>query len=137
MDGKEFVWEHFKFNAEQRLRGFNFFVLLSIFANGGVFAAVEKGLNPWLLFFLGIFICVLAIAFWLIDERSRDLINITIPALKEIESELPESYRLFAIDAFKDRKFTSYKVAIRMLFVMQLVCGIGVICYSSYLWFST
>ena len=37
MDGKDLVWDHFKFNAEQRLRGFNFFVLLSIFADGGVF----------------------------------------------------------------------------------------------------
>jgi hypothetical protein len=51
MDGRDLVWEHFKFNAEQRLRSFNFFVLLSIFADGGVFTALEKGFNPKLVFF--------------------------------------------------------------------------------------
>jgi|TARA_Y100001951_G_scaffold72445_1_gene59317 hypothetical protein len=39
VDGREFVWAHFKLNAEQRLRGFNFFVVLAIFADGGVLAA--------------------------------------------------------------------------------------------------
>lgn len=32
MDEWQYLWDHFKFNAEQRLKGFNFFVLLSIFA---------------------------------------------------------------------------------------------------------
>ena len=67
MDGRELVWDHFKFNAEQRLRGFNFFVLLSIFANGGVFTALEKGLNPKLLILLGLFITIFAIVFSLVD----------------------------------------------------------------------
>ena len=39
----EFIWEHFKLNAEQRLKGFNLFVVLSIFADGGVFTAIERG----------------------------------------------------------------------------------------------
>ena len=28
MDEWQYLWDHFKFNAEQRLKGFNFFVLL-------------------------------------------------------------------------------------------------------------
>lgn len=35
-----YLWEHWKFNAEQRLKAFNFYVALSIFANGMVFAAL-------------------------------------------------------------------------------------------------
>ena len=34
MTPEDFVWDHFKFNAEQRLKAFNFFVILSIFADG-------------------------------------------------------------------------------------------------------
>ena len=45
MDGREFVWAHFKLNAEQRLRGFNFFVVLAIFADGGVLAALQRGFS--------------------------------------------------------------------------------------------
>lgn len=134
MEGKDLVWDHFKFNAEQRLRGFNFFVLLSIFANGGVFAALEKGLNPRLLVVLGSFICLLAIVFWLVDSRSRQLLNITIPALKEIESAFPESYRLFAIDSTAQGKFIRYTFAIRILLFAQLLFGLGVAWYGLRHW---
>ncbi len=115
MDGRDLVWDHFKFNAEQRLRGFNFFVPLSIFADGGVFTALEKGFNPKLLLLLGLFIVVLAVVFWLVDTRSRQLLNLTIPALKEIEASFPETHRLFAIDAVSQGKYVRYTFAIRVL----------------------
>lgn len=134
MDGKDLVWDHFKFNAEQRLRGFNFFVLLSIFADGGVFAALEKGLNPRLLVLLGLFVALLAVVFWLVDTRSRQLLNLTIPALKEIESDFPESYRLFAIDAVAQGKLIRYTFAIRVLFIAQLLFGAGVVWYGACRW---
>lgn len=134
MDGRDLVWDHFKFNAEQRLRGFNFFVLLSIFADGGVFTALEKGFNPKLLLLLGLFIVVLAIVFWLVDTRSRQLLNLTIPALKEIESSFPESHRLFAIDAVSQGRFVRYTFAIRMLLAAQLIFGLGIVLYGACRW---
>jgi hypothetical protein len=42
----DYLWEHWKFNADQRIKAFNFFVVFSVFANGGVFAAVEKCVHP-------------------------------------------------------------------------------------------
>jgi len=131
MDGNEYIWDHFKFNAEQRLRGFNFFVLLSIFANGGVFTALEKGLHSSLLLLLGFFIVVLSLVFYLIDARSRHLIRITIPALTEAELRFPESYRLFAIDATEQGSVARYTVAIRILLAAQLVFGISVAFYAA------
>jgi hypothetical protein len=134
MEGRDLVWDHFKFNAEQRLRGFNFFVLLSIFADGGVFTALEKGLNPRLVVLLGLFVALLAVVFGLVDTRSRQLLNITIPALKEIEAEFPESYRLFAIDEIKQGTFMRYTFAIRALLAAQLLFGLGVACYGACRW---
>lgn len=128
MDEREFVWDHFKFNAEQRLRGFNFFVLLSIFADGGVFTAIEKGISPASRVLLGFFTALLAVVFWLVDARSRQLLNLTIPALKEIESTFPESYRLFAIDAMKQGKVVRYTFAIRVLLIAQFLFGLWVAC---------
>ena len=130
MDEKQLIWDHFKFNAEQRLKGFNFFVLLSIFADGGVFTALEKGLNHRLLIIPGVFIALLSIVFWLVDTRSRQLINLTIPALKEIESSFPDNFRLFSIDATQQSSFIRYTVAIRMLLVAQFLFGLGVSLYS-------
>ena len=130
MDGKDLVWDHFKFNAEQRLRGFNFFVLLSIFADGGAFTALERDLSPKLLVLLGLFIALLAVVFWLVDSRSRQLLNITIPALKEIELEFPEKYRLFAIDDIEQGKIVRYTFAIRVLLAAQLLFGLGLACHG-------
>lgn len=123
MDGASLVWDHFKFNAEQRLKAFNFFVLLSIFADGGVFTAIEKELAAPLIGVLGLFIVLLSMVFWVIDTRSRDLIQLTIPAIKEIEAAFPESYRLFAIDAAKQGRFVRYTVAFRILLFAQCAFG--------------
>jgi len=134
MDEKSFIWEHFKFNADQRLKAFNFFVLLSIFANGGVFAALEKGLNPRLLVLLGCFIVLLSIVFWLVDTRSLRLLRITIPAMKDIESSFPECYRLFAIDAQAQGSVIRYTFAIRLLLLAQALFGGGVALYGLQHW---
>jgi hypothetical protein len=134
MDGKDIVWDHFKFNAEQRLRGFNFFVLLSIFADGGVFTALEHDFSPGLLVLLGLFTALLAVVFSLVDARSRQLLNLTIPALKEIESTFPESHRLFAIDAAAQGTLVRYTFAIRVLFAAQFLFGVGVACHGVCRW---
>ena len=134
MEGRDLVWEHFKFNADQRLRSFNFFVLLSIFADGGVFTALEKAFNPKLVVLLGLFTAVLAVVFWLADARSRQLLQLTIPALKEIESSFPESHRLFALDAAKQGHVVRYTFAIRTLLTAQLVFGLGVVWYGACHW---
>lgn len=134
MDEKQFVWEHFKFSAEQRLKGFNFFVLFSIFADGGVFTALEKGVNPKLLTLLGFFIILLAVVFWLVDSRSRQLIALTIPALKVVEASFPDKFKLFAIDEEKQGFVVRYTFAIRTLLVAQFLFGLGVALYGHCPW---
>lgn len=130
MEEGQFIWEHFKLNAEQRLKGFNFFVLLSIFADGGVFAAIEKGLNSYLLFILGIFIIVLAIVFLLVDTRSHRLLKLTIPALKKLESNFSEESQLFLIDEREQGKIARYTTAIRVLLGTQMLLGVGVVFFA-------
>jgi len=135
VDGREFVWAHFKLNAEQRLRGFNFFVVLAIFADGGVLAALQQGFSPGLLILLGAFTVLLAQVFWLVDARSRQLLlELTIVALKEMEADYPESYRLFAADALGQSRVISYTFAIRALLLAQMGFGLGVVGYGLWQW---
>lgn len=131
MNEHEYVWEHFKFNADQRLKGFNFFVLLAIFSDGGVFTAIEKQLSPYLLIIIGTFIVVLTIVFWLIDERSRELITLTIPALKQQEKLYSNtSSWLFETDAKNQGKYVRYTSAFKILMISQLLFGLGVCIYA-------
>lgn len=131
---RQYLCEHYRFNAEQRLKGFNFFVVLSMFAAGGIFTAVEKGFHPVSLTLLGGFVMILSTVFWLVDARSRELLSLAVPGLKLLESELPEKSRLFTRDSADKGTFVRYTFAIRALLLGQFVFGVGVACYGLYHW---
>jgi hypothetical protein len=131
---KDYLWDHFKFNAEQRLKAFNFFVVFSVFADGGVFAAVEKQADPAVFILVGGFICLLATTFFLIDWRSQELLRLGVPGLKDYEKRFPKHSRLFALDALHRGNFVRYTVAFRMLFVAQFLFGCAVLIYGG--WYS-
>ena len=131
---KNYLWQHFVFNAEQRLKAFNFFVVFSVFANGGVFAAVEKDSHGAVFVLIGAFVVAMSIVFWVIDARSQGLLQLAVPGLKDYESRFPEQSRLFERDAGRKHQFIRYTNAFRVLFSMQLLFGLGVIAYGVCLW---
>ncbi len=128
-DVRSHLWAHFVFNAEQRLKAFNFFVVFSIFANGGIFFVIEKNLSLYFLVLVGVFMIVLSVVFFLIDVRSRGLVDLSKPGLKAYEEQLPAEYRVFSRDPYENHCFYRYTVAFRVLFGFQFVLGIvTVIC---------
>lgn len=136
MDHEQFVWDHFKFNAEQRLKAFNFFVVLSIFADGGVLAALDRGVAPPVLVLLGGFILLLAGVFSIVDRRSQELLRLTIPALKAVEMSFPETSRLFAIDERGQGRLLRYSTAFFILLAAQGIFGLVVFGYGAWTWFA-
>lgn len=130
MTPEDFVWDHFKFNAEQRLKAFNFFVILSIFADGGIFAALGRNLDPAPLGLLGGLVLVFSVVFMLVDIRSKQLLALTIPALKEIEAKMPSSHQMFRQDSELKGVFRwafRYTVAFRILLLCQAGLGAWVV----------
>jgi len=133
-DEKNYLWQHFVFNAEQRLKAFNFFVVFSVFANGGVFAAAEKEAHGAIFILIGGFVLALAVVFWVIDARSQSLLQLAVPGLKEYEKQLSEHSRLFVNDSERRSRFVRYTIAFRTLFCLQLLFGVGVIVYGIRTW---
>ena len=131
---RDYLWHHFAFNAEQRLKAFNFFVVFSVFANGGVFAAVEKASHGAVFVLIGGFVAVLAAVFFVIDTRSQGLLQLAVPGLIEYEKRFAEHSRLFARDAAKHRRALRYSVAFRVLFAMQFLFGSGTVAYGVIKW---
>lgn len=131
MDGREFVWDHFKFNADQRIKSINLFIVLVMFANGGVFTAIEKQMSHGLLMILGFSISALAVVFWVIDMRSKDLIDLTIPAMKEVEAEFPASYQLFKLDEERRGRYVRYTTAFQALLLWQFAFGLAVAVWAA------
>ncbi|GAA4357789.1 hypothetical protein [Kangiella marina] len=132
LEEKNYLWEHFKFNAEQRLRAFNFFVTLSMFTDGGAFAAFEKNVHPVVLLLIGGLICILAVAFMVLDIRSQVLLRLTVPGLIRCEEEFSEPSRLFALDEANLSKYLRYTFIFRALFILQGIFGVAIIGYSLY-----
>jgi hypothetical protein len=127
---RDYLWQHFVFNAEQRLKAFNFFVVFSVFANGGFFAAIEKSLDGFVFVLIGGFVAVLSIVFALIDIRSQSLLKLAVPGLKAYEIRFPEHSRLFALDENRHAGIVRYTIAFRVLFGVQLIFGLGTIIYG-------
>jgi hypothetical protein len=126
----QYVWEHWKFNADQRIKAFNFFVIFAIFADGGVFAALEKGAHPIVLVTVGALIVALAAAFCVIDVRSERLIRLSEPGLLAFEASLGEVSRVFHADSPRRSSWVRYKFAIRGLIGLQAGFGALVITFG-------
>ncbi|WGL15692.1 hypothetical protein PVT68_13040 [Microbulbifer bruguierae] len=130
MNEQQYLFEHYRFNAEQRLKAFNFFVVLSMFADGGVFTAIEKGFHPIILMLLGGFVLIVSAVFWVMDVRSRQLLSLAVPGLKAMEQQLPEPARVFCRDDHGQSTFIRYTFAIRALIAGQFLCGAAVVFYG-------
>lgn len=130
MNELQYLCEHYRFNAEQRLKGFNFFVVLSMFADGGVFTAIEKGFAPLIVMLFGGFVVIVSMVFWVVDARSRQLLSLAVPGLRALEQSFQEEARVFARDARTHGRVVRYTFAIRALILGQFVFGFGVVVYG-------
>lgn len=132
-DERDHLWDHFKFNADQRIKAFNFFVIISVFVNGGLFTAYDKNFSPLITGAIGIFIVCLAFVFYLLDKRSGRLTDLSIPGLRAYESltfRADSKYSLFTIDQQRPATFVRYKFAFRFLYAAQALVGIAVAAVS-------
>jgi hypothetical protein len=132
MKDKEYqhLWENWKFSADQRIKAFNFFVIFSVFTNGGVFTAIEKCAFPVVFVCISLFIIVLSITFWTIDVRNQALLQRSISGLREYEESLSESVRVFQHDEKYRSKYFNMKNAFYILFGLQLFFGFVILLYG-------
>ncbi len=131
LTAETYLWEHWKFNADQRLKAFNFFVAFAIFANGMVFTALEKHAHPLVLVFLGGLACILALVFAIVDGRSRQLLRLLKQGLKDFEQNLPQTCRPFLQDDLTKQRWVRYTVAFNLLFGLQLLFGLMVALFGA------
>jgi hypothetical protein len=124
LTAESYVWEHWKFNADQRLKAFNLYVMFAIFGNGMVFTAIDRHVSPIVLIFLGGFECLLALVFAIIDRRSRKLLHLAKQGLKSYEQKLPPDCRPFMLDDLQREHWARYTVAFNLLFALQFLFGV-------------
>lgn len=86
---RKYAWEYFSLHADQRLRSFNFFLILAAILAGGSLTALNDDLFSRLAPAIGFYALVLcSFVFWKLDQRTRELIHHGEAALKVIEARL-------------------------------------------------
>ncbi len=130
MPDDQYLLEHWKFNADQRLKTFNFFVAFSIFANGGVFTAFDRCSHALVLLLLGGFVVILSLTFMVVDSRCRRLLHLAKSGLKVQELNRTPQAQLFINDDERSGRLVRFTLAFNALFGLQAVFGFMVMAYA-------
>lgn len=90
---QEHAWKSFSIHADQRMKSFNFFVLLSTLVIGGLFTVLKDGRHLCVGALLSMLLPFFSFVFWKLDGRNRQLVKHAEAALMFIESQwqLPSS----------------------------------------------
>jgi hypothetical protein len=98
---RDYAWKYFALHADQRLRTFNFYLLIVTVVVGGLLAYLKDGRSPAYVVAAGLILMVLSYIFCRLDGRARELIQNAEDVLKAVEEDIPggqvpEKLRLFA-----------------------------------------
>jgi hypothetical protein len=125
----DYAWKHFTLIADQRLKTFNFYIIIVAAFTAATIAGFDKTNNFWLLFACGFLHIVCSMVFFLIDERSRRLVN--TPKHVLIGIEVDNCWALFQRDVALQQalwnKVASYTGAFRLAFLSQFLFGVMVV----------
>lgn len=151
-DVRQYVWDYFQLHATQRLKTFEFYIVIAtVLLSGYVVSLKEDNLMP-IGIALGILLTILSFVFWKLDVRNKQLIKNAEQALKTIEEELisesaggvPHNFKLFNYDDFKVQqernktrvlfwhKHFSYSNCFNIMFIVFAILGITATLWTSY-----
>lgn len=79
---REYAWNYFSLHAEQRLKTFHFFVILSTVITGAVLTIIKDFKNVEYAAPLAFLLPIFSFVFWKLDLRNKELIKHGENALK-------------------------------------------------------
>lgn len=103
MDDREYAWNYFNFHADQRLKTFNFFIIITTIFLGGIFPVLTiKNYNYLIL--IGLPISFFSYIFWKLDIRNKELISVAESELKKLEESNTSKLFIKEYNYTKDKK---------------------------------
>jgi hypothetical protein len=99
-DLRDYAWKYFALHADQRLRTFNFYLLIVAVIVGGVLAYLKDARSPAYAAPAGFLLAALSYLFCRLDRRAQEFIKHSEGVLKAVERDIladqvPEDLRLF------------------------------------------
>ena len=128
---KDIAFEWFKMHSEQRLKIFNFFLLISGISIAGYFTAIQADAHIAALV-VSFFVILMCVTFKLLDMRTSELIKIGEYSLRRSLTALASSTSVEFIDlvdmAEQKTGTFSYRFTFNMIFVsIAIISGLGAI----------
>lgn len=82
---RPYAWDYFVFHADQRMKTFNFFLVVAGLLAGGITGLMKEVSRPCTLSPLGLILASLAIVFWRMDQRNHQLVKTGETALRYLD----------------------------------------------------
>ena len=127
----DYAWKHFALIADQRMKTFNFYVIILAGSfTGTVAALMREGAHHRTFCLIGTAHLLIAVIFAVIDERSCRILRISADALAAIEQSPAFAGQSLLIqeDRIRNKKglryLISYRSAFRAAFFAQLAFGV-------------
>jgi len=103
-DQREYAWKYFALHAEQRLKTFHFFIIISAILSGAIFTIMKDISNTLYTIPICYLISFLAFIFWKLDQRNKELIKHGENVLKSIETCIESQCNNNIPNLFKDER---------------------------------
>jgi hypothetical protein len=104
---REYVWRHWAFHADQRLRTFHFYILVVTVLVAGILAYIKDARYPAYAAPGGFLLAIASYVFWRLDCRNRVLIRHAEEILKAIEGGIPAEAVPPAFQLFTQEEITT------------------------------
>jgi hypothetical protein len=139
---RDYAWDYFAVHADQRLKAFHFYILLSTAIIGAFGLLVRNGeFHKWMALF-GFLLVFFSFVFWKLDNRTRQLVKNGEAALRFLDAQhdlpdqdgVPHPLRLFDREQALSAKLPlfpllyahfTYARCFRWVFLMFSVVGLG------------
>jgi hypothetical protein len=72
---RTYAWSYFAYHADQRMKTFNFFLIVAGLLAGGITTLLRDGGDWRWVSLLGGVLTVLSLVFWKIDHRNKQLVR--------------------------------------------------------------
>lgn len=103
------AWKYFSLHADQRIKTFNFFIILATVALGAVIQGYTKNSMCKILIFPSLLITAFSLIFWKLDKRNKDLVRLAELAMIEIETHVLYLHTLPQCSIFKNESIYTAK----------------------------
>lgn len=84
---RDYAWKYFSLHADQRIKTFNFYLVLATFAVGGMLTIVNVAGHAWVVALISFILAFLSWIFYNLDCRNKQLVKHGEDALKRLEQE--------------------------------------------------